>query len=325
LPVSVGRAYSAETRTTVLVVGAVHGAAASAADVTAVLTATNPNAVVVELCPDRLTSLQTAMEASPGPTQHRQQRKSSREKWAKLQETFGGKGPAALAFVLTGMYGVQRRAGVDPGCEFKAALAAARCPVICGDANATDTVSALFRSISRPLANLADLIRIPPRFRSIPLGGVFVPRVLLAARACRIREFAGVFAPIGTAVYVLATAVAVAAQDLVPEAASLSVTGAIGIAYSCAQNVLLVYMLLSISAFLRVLVGDRDRVLARAVLDTALDLRREQRESSNHDSATDDGELLIVCVVGLLHVNGIIRYVSDPAGAGLFADVELIT
>lgn len=328
LPPSVGIDSERVSGARVLVVGCVHGAAASAADAAAVITAAQPDALVLELCRRRLETLEAAMrqdaEGDPncrgkvGGKLGKDERQKRKPSFSRMRTTFGGVGPAVVALLLNAVYDVQRRAGVDPGVEFKSSLRAARgvprnCRVVCGDADARDTVRALSRTVVHPLRALRE---VPAGIRfllrqafAVPAGGVNILRVLTESQGKRVREFVRVFFPLVCATYVAAFVTANGLGSLqdhflgTPSSAS-AVVGREGfnffsLAGPVSQALLVSYLAIVTLSFVYVLIDERDRILARSIRQAAAEL-----------AESGAVEPVIVAVVGLLHVNGCLRYLN---------------
>lgn len=336
LPPSVGVGHERASGARVLFVGCVHGAAASADDVASVIGAASPDALVLELCRARLDALEAAMRRDHGVAsgdggggggdgghgggqqEARQPRQSA--SFAHLRRTFGGVGPAVVAALLNAVYDVQKRAGVDPGVEFKSALMAIReaptgCRVVCGDADARDTVRELSLAVLRPLRSLraapASVCFLLRHVFVVPTGGVSIVRALAESQGKRVREFAQVFVPLVFFSYAVAylgsNGVGSLLQFATPSQAfpgnmqSSNFLAAVG---TLSQAVMVSYFALVTLSFVYVLIDARDRILARSIREAAAEL-------------VDSGvaEPVIVAVVGLLHVNGCIQYLQadEPA------------
>lgn len=323
LPPSVGVSHAAGG-VRVLVVGCVHGAAVSARDAARVVSAAAPAALVLELCPARLAVLRRSMALARDGGGAARRGKPAAPTFAALKAKFGGAAPAAMAAALNALYDVQRAAGVDPGVEFKAALdaadaASAPVRVVCGDADAADTVRALTRAVAQPAravaAAPAALRFLAAQFARPPPGGVSVAAALLAGRGARVRESLAVFFPLCTAVYASAALAAAAvggARDAVV-AGSGAVAGpaaaeAVMLAGSAAQTASLALLFLTTLTFVYVLIDERDRLLARSIRDAAA--------AAVAGGGAGGGPPVVVAVVGLLHVNGILKYLGGGDGGG---------
>lgn len=243
---------------------------------------------------------------------------------------FGGVGAALFAIGLSSLTGVQQAAGMDPGCEFKEAARRAGevgAPVVLGDNDASVTVRRLYAAFS-PLAaarhfraDAAEAVyRVTTRpARGVSLLGVFgrlryaadVGRLLVPAVAVSVVVQLAANAVVGGALAQLlgggggggevAAAAAAAATTAV---ASATPTGGpslwappttwaaalegLGVAAGLVANAWLAGTALR---FLNTLVTERDEVLYGSL--------------RGQEAATDVRP--VVAVVGLLHVNGILR------------------
>lgn len=318
LPPSVGSAYITvpnhlETAR-VLVVGCVHGSSVSADDARYVMGEAEPDVLVLELCPGRLATLQKNMTPRSPITEERPKKKQT---FSSLKANFGGFGPALMALILNGMYDLQRVNGVTPGVEFQAALEGAEVlsekpEIVCGDAEAKDTVRALATAFAKPLSSL---YRIPAALRFLawqlarpPPGGVSVAAALTAGAGARIREFATVFVPLVTGFYMsaaLAGVVVGGVRDTVAVKSSafggVLAGDAIVAAGSLAQDAAALFLCLTSLTFMYVLVDERDRILAESIRKAVADAAARSSERPP----------VVVAVVGLLHVNGILRYLNN--------------
>lgn len=358
-----------KTGALVLVVGCVHGAMASANDVRTVISRSQPDAVVLELCQPRLEGLMHTSGQGPNPklsdSRHfdlqvdnsidgaatdsntnrtprilstvRKNKQTLFGTFSGMIQKFGGVGPAVVAFALNGVYGIQRRAGFDPGVEFKVAISEAgaqarKCRLVCGDSLASDTVQNIFRAMSRPLRAISRAPRTLwcalHRVFQPPDGSVNIPRVLAENNFARIREFFSVFAPAVMLLYssvLLSSVGSVYLRTLLFGASSLAGSNALDSPPTAISRVLvgvidvtnfmlIAYIFLSALTLLDVLIDARDRVLAKSVQDTIRSICNERGLAAQHrqvaEPAALDRGIVIVVVVGLLHVNGILEHFS---------------
>lgn len=164
--------------------------ACSADEVREVITAVEPQAVMLELCPSRYAAMfpnRRHMELSGGQAQQRTEDPTDR---AESPEVLVDQGTRTVNVVLRNINQLMAFLGMKPGCDFVAAVAAAR-PVgarlVLGDRDAFDTmeriarlkhVSELFdvQQIVDGLGGLRDAVR--------PAAGgrVWLPSVLLLPR-----------------------------------------------------------------------------------------------------------------------------------------------
>lgn len=295
LPVSVAKVRDSQSGAMVYIVGCVHGTQVSASDVENVVQEVGPDVVVLELCEARLQQLRKRQLPSQSPLLGRMN--SSGTYW-------GGPGPTALAIILTFVYRLQRTLGGEPGAEFKAAMAAANgARVVCGDAPASRTVRRLYATFVSPRRSLsvagATVRGMSQRILDPSTAGINVPRVLLEGR--RVRELARIFVPLLAAVAALSAVAGSGAFTLAASASSLGggaarVVDVFDTLRNIADPLFTAYILLTGLHFVKVLVHDRDVVLARSIRKAARHCRR--------DSA---GDVAIVAVLGLMHVNGVVR------------------
>jgi hypothetical protein len=340
LPASVGVGRDIRTGATVLLVGCVHGSQKSAQDVADVIKAAggHPDALVLELCPQRLTWLMKSMleedseasrtrsAANSGAALASKRMTSRWPSLRKLMVKFGGVGPALVAYALSAVYNIQRLTGTDPGVEFKTALRCIRvedsvesCLVVCGDAPASDTIRSLFGAFlpQRALLSLPGALwSTAETLAASTKGGVNIPFVLLEGAGARLRELGRVFIPISGIFYLIGLVGASGAAQLHD---GLAVTGAAtgSLAWSDMLGSLLallgtsiqVYIFIASFAFIQVLISERDAVLAKSIRKAASDLANFGNPSTGRAS-------VIVAVVGLMHVNGVLRNLKTSSREG---------
>jgi len=306
--VSVVSIKDAATNARVYLVGCVHGSTVSGEDVSTLISSVGPDVVVLELCAGRLRSLKKSMRDG---TPRNRQVKSLGE----MVKQFGGLGPALLGGSLSLIYTFQSWLGGDPGLEFKAALDSASpfgSTVVCGDMKATRTVRRLFGVIFRPVKSLRNFPRI---FRLaaesvlfLPDNAISIPKVLLDVR--RVPEVVRVFLPLFAAVSVLSTGLGVAATEVGDRVllSPLLFSAVSGVNFepilstlSYLQPVFSAYSIITFLSFFKVLVADRDKILAKSIRASAV-----EAAASGADTSTDN-EVVVVAVLGLMHLNGIIR------------------
>lgn len=368
LPKSVGVAKDPITGAKILLVGCVHGSQASAQDVSSVLQNVQPDALVLELCSERLDALKRTMNTQSSTTNSddnnvmnnppkstiisdkasyqaysnamrtykqsqpntRTSSNNKRTPFKRMVQTFGGVGPALLAYGLNFIYGLQKTIGVDPGTEFKTALRCVapmhdNCVVVCGDAKATDTINSLVRTLDpiRTLYHMPWTISSLARRFLWPMknhGAVSVPRVLWDGAGSRVREFLRVFAPLFAGLYFVGLLAPMAFLGL-GSSTILSALGgpwhtiipsvtdaaqAVASAWPVMESLISLYVTLSTLRFIHVLITERDAVIGRSIRDTARTLYGAQRSSRE--------DVVIVAVVGLLHVNGILQWLNQNDG-----------
>lgn len=234
-----------------------------------------------------------------------------------MAQLFGGGGPALVALALEMSYKLQVLAGVTPGIEFSYAIASpSRWEVICGDAPARDTVANLYRVFESPMRSLLDsrssINSLITRVLFPPTNGVNIPKIFLSEPR-RMQELARLTLPavIISCALGLASTAGASVLEATPVAAAISqgyATSALPLLVAVGQTLAVSYLIVSTLRFLKVLVADRDRILAQSILDTVA------------KKGLDGQQPRIVCaVVGLLHVNGIVRHIQrgevDPASS----------
>ena len=307
----------------VLLVGCLHGAPSSEADVEAALAfaAASPapracRAVVLELCPERWRTLEREMAAtaageSPAlgdavASTVRSVRAVSRA--ARRESPVGAGVFSALALVSL----LQRWAiDYDPAREFKAAARAARAgglDIVLGDRPLVSTMRRFGASRASPgRATRATRAGLGALAAALAGGdGYFARASVLNAPA--LRDLLRVLLPV-----TLATTLAAAALSAAGEAAFDAAAGgaagtpagaAAGAALGDAASVaILLASVALLGAFGEVVIRERDDVLAESVL----------RACRAHPGST------VVGVVGMLHVQGIVERVaaaSDPLELG---------
>lgn len=271
----------------------------------------NKSQQVLELCEPRLKSLQRtiARKSTDQPfTANIKARK--RKSFAQLRDSFGGSGPAVVAIILEKVYEFQTFVGVDPGIEFVEPIV--RFPsdrVICGDALAKDTVKALFKAFAAPLRSLSDCIYsikdLLNRIVFVPKGGVRMFSIFVRDPV-RLLELFRLILPAGvlsTIIGVIGNAGALA-LDLAPTMSGSVTPPMVSLwsssAASVLQTLLLAYFNVSLLRFMKVLIPDRDQVIAGHIVNAASKFKTERGDPAN-----------ICVVVGLFHVNGILRILQD--------------
>lgn len=266
---------------------------------------------ILELCDSRLKSLKTVMERDFGESKQTSRRRTFKQ----VSDTFGGTGPALLAFALESVYKLQVLSGVQPGAEFYEPIRrASSWELVCGDAPARDTVRALYSVFGKPLKSLRDslfsiediigCVIFPPK-AGVNMLGIFLtePR--------RLRELARLTLPalLLSGVVGLAGNAGALALESAPTVNMLTDTytaNLLSVLLSVGQTVLVSYIIVSTLHFMKVLIADRDRILTRSILETASELQSKRQTP------------VVVCaVVGLLHVNGIVRQIQEHGASRL--------
>lgn len=265
---------------------------------------------MVELCQPRLESLKKSIErdlANPGKPATRGPTRPKKT-FNQASKTFGGYGPAIVAFLLESVYNIQVVAGINPGVEFREPIVGSSWRLVCGDAPASDTVKNLYNVFATPLQSVTGVLPfahdIFQRIFLPPSDGLKVIRVLFGEPS-RIMELIRLIIPITTLSCVLALAgnAGALAFEATP-VASVLVDGymatTLPIIVSFLQFLLICYISVSSLRFMKVLISDRDRIITQNVLNTTRELQLEKQ-----------GAATVCVVVGLLHVNGILRLIQD--------------
>lgn len=233
--------------------------------------------------------------------------------FSQVRETFNGTPQAILATVLESAYALQTFSGLDPGIEFAYPLRSLNSSqLICGDAPAQHTVQGLYRAFTSPLTSIRlarsaaheifhHVIRRPP-------GGVNSLAIVLTEPG-RLAEIFRLFVPTALVTLALTTLVSVivgiaahllestsVVSTLAAQTSASASPTAWGLLAIASQVMFITYFSVSLLHFMKVLVSDRDIILAQSILDTAAYYSQLRKRS-----------VTVVAVVGLLHVNGILR------------------
>lgn len=265
---------------------------------------------ILELCEARLKSLKSSIDKDFDESRGTSRRRTFKQ----ISNTFGGAGPAVVAFFLETVYKLQILSGVKPGVEFSEPIRrSSSWKLVCGDAPARDTVRELYNVFKKPLRSLRDSLSsiddLIGRVIFPPDGGVNMPRIFLTEPR-RLRELARLTLPallISGAVSLAGNAGALAlesapAMSILNEGYPASL---LQLLLSVGQTLVVSYVIVSTLHFMKVLIADRDRILTRSILETASELQATRRTP------------VVVCaVVGLLHVNGIVRQIQEQDTVG---------
>lgn len=273
------------------------------------LSATSPDAVVLELCEPRLMTLQkSARKKRPNEPLSIHLKSRNKRSFRQIAETFHGVPQAILAVALDSVYKLQALSGLDPGIEFIAPICNYPSSLlVCGDAPARDTIHNLYRVFISPLQSLrVTLSTIIAMFYRVvwpPQGGVNFAAVIFDP--VRMRELARLVISasiLGVVIYFLgnATALAIEASPVASALTSPTTDGLWSVVESILHALMGTYFFVSSLHFLKVLIIDRDYIISNSILDTV------KRQSLNR------GRPVTVCaVVGLLHVNGILSALRE--------------
>lgn len=146
-----------KTGAEVYLVGTAHVSQKSAAEVRDMIKLVKPETVVMELCPTRLAKLRDSNQSSPGFVQALF---SSLGLPGGLQSKLVGAG-------LSGMYGVLRSFGLEPGAEFRAGIEEADrigARIVCGDQDQRLTAQRISENLK-----LSDIMGMMSSTSSLPL------------------------------------------------------------------------------------------------------------------------------------------------------------
>lgn len=289
---------------------------------------------MLELCEPRLSSLRKSVlrTAIDSPLHlHLQFAKNSPKNqkprtFKQMTRTFRGVPQAILALILDGAYRLQVYSGLDPGIEFAYPIRTfAANKLVCGDDPARDTVGKLYQVFVSPLKSITVAnMSLRGMFKRVvlpPDGGVTFWKVLTEGK--RIRELGRLVLTascVGFFIFLVGsmTAFAFEMQDAVValndkisvNGTGVGVTSGFGLSelFQLTGNVLQAMMMAYVSVstlhFLKVLIIDRDLVIAKNIEDTLSRYSRDKR-----------APVIVCAVVGLLHVNGILENLRESSQA----------
>lgn len=312
LPSSTATYVDPQTGSTVHIIGCVHGSFVSAEDVRRVLSFSDPDRIVLELCEARFSSLRKSiLRTSPekklslhlsGTDENRKGRT-----FKEIARTFRGAPQAILALLLDGAYKLQVLSGLDPGQEFANPIR--NYPVaklVCGDDPASTTVNRMYRVFISPLTSMrVSVDAFTAMFRRVvlpPKGGINLFRVLL--EPMRLQELGRLLlaaSAVGMVLFAFGSATAVAI-DATPFVVPQNFHSALSTVDLAVQSATSLYLLVSILHFLKVLIIDRDVVLADSIRSAMTKSENEKQQA-----------VKICVVVGLLHVNGVLQELNEGA------------
>lgn len=237
----------------------------------------------------------------------------SKRTFSQISQTFKGIPQALLAIFLDAAYKLQIVSGLDPGIEFLHPIRDyPPSTIFCGDAPASETVHRLYRVFVTPFqsirASLSAMHTMIRRFFQPPHGCVNFPAVLFFDPR-RLRELtqlalSAAFVGLGFVLLGNVTAMAfetAATTQISPVVSNVTSNSPVwDVMQNIAQLFVLVYILVSVLNFFKVLILDRDAIIADSIIETtwrqAVTLRRP---------------ITVCAVVGLLHVNGILQQLQD--------------
>ncbi|CDF34365.1 unnamed protein product [Chondrus crispus] len=237
----------------------------------------------------------------------------------EVSKTFGGTGPAVIAFILESVYNLQILSGVQPGAEFYEAIRReGPWKIVCGDAPARDTIQNLYGVFGNPLRSLRDSLssieEIVGRLILPPKDGVTMLGLFLLEPR-RVLELVRLTFPalvISSAISLAGNAGALALDSAPSIPISMLSEGyattLLPIVASLGQTLTMSYIIVSTLRFMKVLIADRDRFLTKSILETASEIQ-----------STHERPVVICAVVGLLHVNGIVRQIQGQSEADALA------
>lgn len=281
-------------------------------DVRRVLSFSDPDRIVLELCEARFSSLRKSiLRTSPekklslhlsGTDENRKGRT-----FKEIARTFRGAPQAILALLLDGAYKLQVLSGLDPGQEFANPIR--NYPVaklVCGDDPASTTVNRMYRVFISPLTSMrVSVDAFTAMFRRVvlpPKGGINLFRVLL--EPMRLQELGRLLlaaSAVGMVLFAFGSATAVAI-DATPFVVPQNFHSALSTVDLAVQSATSLYLLVSILHFLKVLIIDRDVVLADSIRSAMTKSENEKQQA-----------VKICVVVGLLHVNGVLQELNEGA------------
>lgn len=279
-------------------------------DVRRVLSFSDPDIIVLELCKARLSTLRKSiLRTSPEDklSLHLSGKDGNRKgrTFKEIAQTFRGAPQAILALLLDGAYRLQVLSGLDPGQEFANPIRnypAAK--LVCGDDLASHTVNRLYRVFISPLMSMRVSVgAFTGMLRRVllpPKGGINLFRVLL--EPMRLQELGRLFlaaSSVGMALFAFGSATAVAI-DATPFVVPQNFHSALSIVDVTVQSAISLYLFVSVLHFLKVLIIDRDVVIAVSIRKAMAKIEKDKQQPAK-----------ICAVVGLLHVNGILQELND--------------
>lgn len=234
-------------------------------------------------------------------------RKRKGRTFKEISRTFRGVPQAILALLLDGAYKLQVLSGLDPGQEFANPIRnypAAK--LVCGDDPASHTVNRLYRVFISPLTSMrVSVDAFTAMFRRVllpPKGGINLIRVLL--EPMRLQELGRLLlaaSAVGMILFAFGSATAVAI-DATPFAVPQNFHSVMSAVDLAVQSAISLYFLVSILHFLKVLIIDRDVVIADSISSAMSKSENEKQQA-----------VKICAVVGLLHVNGVLQELNERA------------
>lgn len=234
--------------------------------------------------------------------------------FSQIAQTFKGVPQALLAVLLDMAYKLQVLSGLDPGVEFAHPIRTYHpSTIFCGDAPASETIQRLYRVFVTPLQSVhSSLDAVKTLFARVfrpPYGGINFPAVIFLDYR-RLREFAQLTfstALIGLSLVLLGSAASFAfesalATNSIPKVTTTftSSLSLFDLIREIGQIFSLCYVIVSTLNFLKVLILDRDSIIADRIVEITWRQACIQRRP-----------ITVCAVVGLLHVNGILQLLQD--------------
>lgn len=299
-----------------------------------VLSEQDPDAVVLELCHPRLKTLRKILHKSndkslkvrlTGKSQKKEDKMNAfKKQFLQMIRTFQGVPQAILALTLDGAYKLQTVSGLKPGIEFSYPIC--EFPdnkIICGDNLASDTIDSLYKVFIMPMksiqVSLRTVVLMLQRVAFPPSGGVQFLRIMTEPK--RVKELSKLVLTASMAGFVVFTSLALfsyATEILTTLASSSTATttaanatsapssgfqglwGSLQMIQAFIESLISVYAFTSAIHFIKVLILDRDTVIAENIYNTV-----------RHFETQKEGPVTICAVVGLLHVNGVVQSLND--------------
>lgn len=310
----------------VYIVGCLHGAPTSAEDVVSVIEQSKPQAVVLELCQSRYEYLAQELARQQSGEKEEHDPRGTFGRWWKgvtKVERARGMGAASLAGVLSLPYAMQKAMNLDPGMEFKGAMACASdqphtIDIVLGDRDVKETLRRLGVDTTQPpsgalgeadpaweegsqaeqaLAGLRVLRRA--LWGSTSHKGEYV-NVLgcIFGRASFVTDLVSILGPLTLGVLgacQLLDVVTGSAAATAATSSDLDFDSSVTMAVNVVNAVILPLFFFNILKFFRIVIQERDVYLASAI----------EKAAGLYPGSS------IVCVCGLLHANGIAEILSS--------------
>ena len=344
--------YDTSTGTHIYLIGSIHTSDSSADEVRQVIEAVKPRVVMLELCPSRFASMFPRRKEVPSDYEARpsdygasarefpnlstpidvtmplQITTPTQENLPVSQMKMGGLAKETLIInqALSGVYKMLGRAGLKPGRDFEAAVDAARhvgARIVLGDRDVFTTYG--------EIAGLRDVRQAFDREKFVqgasgllssltPSVGqrVWLPDVLLTPER------------IGEALPVLALSLLGMGLSGVVAWWTESMVGVGDAQHRAVDDVIfatpLFLLLILFPRVYNAIIGSRDRYLAQSLVECCVlehmnDNSEDERDQEEERDENKGSDGCVVAVVGLLHVNGMVRRMAmssthSPMGMG---------